>query len=84
METNNSQVAQQWPPLHQPSLTSLTKDQFAVMQRVSMMFANSELVPEMYKIDMTRKEPRKIQPKKATANCMIAIEMAQRIGASPP
>lgn len=51
--------------------------QFETMQRVCAMFANSELVPDMYKI--TDKNPKE----KAIANCMIAIEMAQRIGASP-
>jgi hypothetical protein len=51
--------------------------QFETMQRVCKMFANSELVPDMYKI--TDKNPIE----KAMANCMIAVEMAQRIGASP-
>jgi hypothetical protein len=52
-------------------------DHFATMQRVCTMFANSELVPEMYRIsEKTTKE-------KAIANCMIAIETANRIGASP-
>ena len=53
------------------------KDQFEVMQRVCKMFANSELVPDMYKISESNPEA------KAMANCMIAIEMSQRIGASP-
>lgn len=52
-------------------------EQFATMQRLCTMFANSELVPEMYRI--TDKNPKE----KAVANCMIAIETAQRIGASP-
>lgn len=51
--------------------------QFETMQRVCNMFASSELVPDMYK------ESEKNPMKKATANCMIAIEIAQRIGASP-
>lgn len=51
-------------------------EQFATMQRVSTMFANSELVPEMYRI--SEKNPKE----KAIANCMIAIECAQRINAS--
>jgi hypothetical protein len=51
--------------------------QFETMQRLCKMFANSELVPDMYKaVGGNTLE-------KATANCMIAIEMAQRIGASP-
>ncbi len=76
METNSSQVAQvaTTAPVQ---FNFFDKDQFQVMQRVSMMFANSELVPDMYKV--SEKNPIE----KATANCMIAIEMAQRVGASP-
>lgn len=55
----------------------LDSEQFATMQRVCTMFANSELVPEMYRI--SEKNPKE----KAIANCMIAIETASRIGASP-
>lgn len=51
--------------------------QFNTMQRVCKLFASSELVPDMYKA--TDKNPME----KAMANCMIAIEIAQRIGASP-
>ena len=51
--------------------------QFETMQRVSKLFASSELVPDMYK--ETEKNPLN----KAMANCMIALEVAQRIGASP-
>ena len=51
--------------------------QFDTMQRVCRLFASSELVPDMYKA--TEKNPIE----KAMANCMIAIEIAQRIGASP-
>lgn len=50
---------------------------FATMQRVCTLFAASELVPAMYRVSETN--PRE----KAIANCMIAIETAQRIGASP-
>ena len=51
--------------------------QFETMQRVCKMFASSELVPDMYKAS-------KDNPiDKAVSNCMIAIEIAQRIGASP-
>jgi hypothetical protein len=51
--------------------------QFETMQRVCRMFANSELVPEMYRVS------DKNSLEKAMANCMIAVEMAQRVGASP-
>lgn len=59
------------------SFNFFDKEQFDTMQRVCKMFANSELVPDMYKV--TDKNPIE----KAMANCMIAIEVAQRIGASP-
>jgi hypothetical protein len=52
-------------------------EQFATLQRVCTMFASSELVPEIYRI--SEKNPKD----KAIANCMIAIETANRIGASP-
>ena len=51
--------------------------QFEIMQRVCKLFASSELVPDMYKA--SEKNPME----KAVANCMIAIEVANRIGASP-
>ena len=51
--------------------------QVETMQRVCKMFASSELVPDMYKA--SDKNPIE----KAISNCMIAIEISQRIGASP-
>lgn len=58
--------------------------QFETMQRVCKLFASSELVPDMYRTDLTVKDGKPVNPEnKAMANCMIAIEMAQRIGASP-
>ena len=51
--------------------------QFETMQRVCKMFANSELVPDMYKVSDKNPEA------KAVANCMIAISMSMRIGADP-
>ncbi|WP_372776475.1 hypothetical protein [Mangrovibacterium sp.] len=52
-------------------------EHLATMQRVGKMFANSELVPEMYKSSDNN------PPEKAIANCVVAIEIATRIGASP-
>lgn len=52
-------------------------EHFDTMQRVSNMFACSELVPSMYRTSADNPQA------KAIANCMIAIETAQRIGASP-
>lgn len=51
--------------------------QLETMQRVCKMFSKSELVPDMYKESATN------PPEKAIANCMIALEIAYRIGASP-
>ena len=51
--------------------------QFENAKNISRMFAHSELVPSMYQITEKNPEP------KAIANCMIAIETANRIGASP-
>lgn len=74
-KTNQNEVA--LPTSSQSGFNFFDPVQFDTMQRVCSLFANSELVPDMYKIsDNNPKE-------KAIANCMIAIEMAQRIGASP-
>lgn len=58
---------------------------FETMQRVCKMFSSSELVPEMYRTNLKPdKEGNPTNPEsKAMANCMIAVEMSQRIGASP-
>lgn len=52
------------------------KEVFNTMQRVSQCFASSDLVPDMYRI--TDNNPRE----KAMANCMIALDMSNRIGAN--
>lgn len=70
--------------------------QFETMQRVCKLFASSELVPDMYKAKVellpnnateaqvkAASERNKDSMNKAISNCMIAIEIAQRIGASP-
>lgn len=44
-------------------------DSFELIQRVSKAFSSSDLVPDQYKGNL--------------ANCMIAMDMAQRIGANP-
>ena len=52
--------------------------QFDTMQRACALFSSSELVPDCY-----RAEGKNNTPKKAMANCMIALDVASRIGASP-
>ncbi|MCL1933566.1 MAG: hypothetical protein FWF53_07135 [Candidatus Azobacteroides sp.] len=74
MNTENQLAVKQQS---EPVFSFFDPVQFDTMQRVCKMFANSELVPDMYKV--TDKNPIE----KAMANCMIAVEMAQRIGASP-
>ncbi|MCM1543669.1 MAG: recombinase RecT [Ruminococcus sp.] len=70
--------------------------QFETMQRVCKMFASSDLVPDTYK-PKTKPIPTNASPEaiaaiqaenraaenKAIANCMIAVEVSMRIGASP-
>lgn len=51
-------------------------EQFATMQRVATMFCNSELVPDMYKVSADNPK------EKAISNCIIAIDIANRIGAN--
>lgn len=51
--------------------------QFATMQRYCKMYASSDLVPDSYKITSQESEA------KAIGNCMIAMDIALRIGASP-
>ena len=46
-------------------------DTFATAQRIALMLSQAKLVPETY------------QGTAGLPNCMIALEMAQRIGASP-
>lgn len=64
----NNQVAQ---------FNFLDAEQFQTIQRVCQVFINSELVPKIYRVSEENPE------KKAIANCMIALEIANRIGASP-
>ena len=61
-------------------------EQFATMQRVAKMFAYSELVPDIYKIQVPQGADEKttaMAEMKAMSNCVIALEIASRIGASP-
>jgi hypothetical protein len=59
------------------TLNFFDKDQLEAIQRGAKMLAMSDLVPDMYKV--SEKNPIE----KAMANCIIALEMSQRIGASP-
>lgn len=83
-------------PQTQVGFNFFDAEQFNTMQRVCKLFANSELVPDMYKVKYEAipvgadentvtaiKFKNQIAEHKAVANCMIAIEIATRIGASP-
>lgn len=60
----------------QPSAINLfDPTQFESMQRLCKMYANSDLVPESYRVSDKKAES------KAMANCMIAVSMAQRMNA---
>lgn len=61
-------------------------EQFATIQRVAKMFAYSELVPDIYKVNVPQDADEKttaMAEMKAMSNCVIALEIASRIGASP-
>lgn len=61
-------------------------EQFATMQRVAKMFAYSELVPDIYKANIPQgadEQTKANAEMKAMSNCVIALEIASRIGASP-
>ena len=60
-------------------------EQFATIQRVSKMFAHSELVPEIYHVNVPQNataEQIAAAEMKAMSNCIIALELSSRIGAS--
>lgn len=60
--------------------------QFETIQRMSLLFASSKLVPAMYQIGgMTKKgkDAKPVEKAEAIANCMIALDVATRIGAAP-
>lgn len=76
----NEQQQNNMPVRQMPTAVTVNffdPEQLNTMQRVCKMFSKSELVPEIYRESTTN------PAEKAIANCMIAIEVAQRIGASP-
>ena len=59
------------------TLNFFDKEQVESIQRGARMLAKSDLVPDIYK------ESENNPLEKAMANCIIALEMSQRVGASP-
>ena len=55
----------------------LDTDRFEQVQRACRALTQSDLVPDMYRV--SQKNPES----KAIANCMIALDMADRMGANP-
>ncbi len=93
-KTNGGVVAMQ--PATQNGFNFFDPAQFQTMQRICQMFASSDLVPDTYKAVVKPIPPgtseaavAAIQQEntaarnKAIANCMIAVEVSTRIGASP-
>lgn len=91
---NNNAVVVQQPT--QVGFNFFDAVQFDTMQRVCRMFALSDLVPDIYRATMKpipanadEKAVTMIQGEnqtsltKAMANCMIAVDYAMRVGASP-
>lgn len=61
-----------------------TSDGFALIQRVAGLFANSTMVPEAYRTTVVDKKTRQAVPNPAAlSNCVVALNMAQRLGADP-
>ncbi len=75
MTDNKQQLAVQ-PAAQTTSVNFFDPNQFAVVQRMSNLFASSALVPDTYQVAKVGKE-------QAVANCVIALDIATRIGASP-
>ena len=71
----NNQMAVQTAP-QSTAVNFFDPRQFEVVQRMSSLFASSALVPDTYQI-------AKQGEKQAIANCVIALDIATRIGASP-
>ncbi len=75
MEESKEVQAPAQTPVVPEAFNILNPTQFATMQRVCTMYASSDLVPDIYKASSP-------DDKKAIGNCMIALEIAQRTGAS--
>lgn len=59
------------------------REQASIMKEMALDMAYSDLVPDMYRFKETDPEKMAIAERKAVANCMIAMNMALRMGAEP-
>lgn len=71
MENDKAEIIKSEMPNVEIQVTNMfgTKELFEHVQRVASMFSKSELIPKRYQNNV--------------GNCVIALEMANRIGASP-
>lgn len=76
MEETKDLAVQQMQPTSKSSVF-LDTNRFEQVQRACRALTQSDLVPDMYRT--TAKNPEN----KAIANCMIALDMADRMGANP-
>lgn len=90
MSENNiitASSAQQQPVVIAPmqGVNFFDPKQFEVVQRASRLFASSKLVPAMYQIGgvvRKGKDAKPVSEAEAIANCIIALDIASRIGAN--
>lgn len=59
------------------------REQASIMKEMALDMAYSDLVPDMYRFKETDPDKMAIAERKAVANCMIAMNMALRMGAEP-
>ena len=76
----NMQVAVQ---PQQNAVSFLTATNLEDAQRAAMMLCSSDLVPEMYRIGGRMSGGAQQTREKAVANCLIALDMSQRMNANP-
>lgn len=76
MATSNTAVATQQATQQATGIDFFNTEVFELTQRVCKTFASSTIVPASFQIASQGES-------KAVANCMIALEIAQRLGASP-
>lgn len=86
MQTNNLPTTQ---PIQATGINFFDPATLETLDRFSTMFASSSLVPESYRIGgvvggKSGEGPKKtVSKEEAVANCVIAFDVATRIGASP-
>lgn len=84
MPANAGTAAMQMVPMAQTMPASfLTANNLEEAQRAAMMLSSSDLVPDMYKTGGKISSSAQQTREKAVANCLIALDMAQRMNANP-